>query len=156
MGRKKAREIDPLQAKSIWKGTKKYWTYLCPHCRSERRLPERPAPGSLKNLARIALTTVFFTTVGWPIFGLKGLFAFFPFWAVFELVYRLRTRAALACPNCGFDPFLFMDDVSRAKTEVEAFWRAKFKEKGIPYPEKNQHNAPSQDKPTLTAPKSES
>jgi hypothetical protein len=42
----------------------------------------------------------------------------------------------MACPQCGFDAFLYMVDVKRARAEVEAHWRKKFAEKGVPYPEK--------------------
>ena len=52
----------------------------------------------------------------------------------FEGYYRSRVRIALSCPHCGFDPYLYLTDVKRARQEIEAYWRKKFAEKGIPYP----------------------
>jgi hypothetical protein len=75
--------------------------------------------------------------ISWPWFGLKGVIWFVPLWTIFEVVYRMRVRAALRCRNCGFDPYLFLVDVQKAKTEVDAHWRKLFEEKGVPYPEKN-------------------
>ena len=51
------------------------------------------------------------------------------------MVYRAKVRAALRCERCGFDPFLYLVDVKRARLEIENHWRKKFEEKGIPYPE---------------------
>jgi hypothetical protein len=73
--------------------------------------------------------------VFWKALGWKGLASFVPLWALFELVYRWRVRALLTCSLCGFDPYLFRVNVQWARRDVEAHWRKKFAEKGIPYPE---------------------
>lgn len=73
----------------------------------------------------------------WNWFEWKGVVSFLPFWTFFEMVYRSRVRAALACTQCGFDPYLYLIDVPRAREVVENHWRKKFAEKGIPYPEKS-------------------
>ena len=103
-------------------------------CRTPRRLPYRPKPGSFRHVAQVASLTSVITLAAWPVFGLKGIVTFIPLWIAFEAIYRARTRAAVSCGACGFDPFLYMNDVQRARTEVEGHWRRKFAEKGIPYP----------------------
>ncbi len=70
----------------------------------------------------------------WPWFGIKGIVIFLPLWLGFESFYRTRVRAAAACDQCGFDPYLYAQDVDLAKREMQAHWRRKFAEKGIPYP----------------------
>lgn len=64
--------------------------------------------------------------------------SFFPFWILFEFFYRARTRVALSCPHCGFDPYLYLADAQWARDEMETYWRKKFEEKGTPFPEKDQ------------------
>jgi hypothetical protein len=78
----------------------------------------------------------------WPWFGWKGIVSILPFWSVFEFIYRWRMRAALGCPYCGFDPYLFLIDEDWAKREVETHWRKKYSDRGIPYPEKGAHLQP--------------
>lgn len=64
-----------------------------------------------------------------------------PFWISFELIFRTRMRGQIHCPNCGFDPFLFVTDEGLAKSEIENHWKKVFAEKGIPYPQKPDKNA---------------
>jgi hypothetical protein len=112
------------------------WHFYCPLCRAERRLPYRPSPGGARHYIQVGLTSLFFTLVTWPWFSWKGIVSFLPFWAAFEIFYRGRVRGALGCPHCGFDPYLYLTDVKRARQEVESHWRKKFADAGIPYPEK--------------------
>jgi hypothetical protein len=88
-------------------------------------------------MAQIGLTAIVFMLATWSWFEWKGIVSFFPLWTLFEGIYRSRVRAALACDRCGFDPYLYLIDVPRAREVVENHWRKKFAEKGIPYPEKN-------------------
>jgi hypothetical protein len=90
----------------------------------------------------MGLTAAFFTLVTWQWFTWKGVVSFVPLWVIFEAVYRARVRVAMRCPHCGFDPYLYLVDVNRARTEIESHWRKKFAEKGIPYPEKPQPSEP--------------
>lgn len=120
--------------KSLWSGrTGDWYTFFCPSCRKERRLPFQPKP-TLNHFFQLGLTTGVTTILLWPWFDWKGIFMFVPLWAVFEFYYRLRVRTKLACPDCGFDPYLYLTDVQRARKEMETYWRKKFAEKGIPYP----------------------
>lgn len=130
-------ELQKALKKSLWKnGNRQTWSYFCPLCKSERALPHPPNPNSRRAVVQVALTTAFFTLVTYSWLGFKGLVAAVPFWVIYETLFRARVRAKLACTNCGFDPFLAIQDVKRAKAEVETHWRKKFEEKGIPYPEK--------------------
>lgn len=124
--------------KSLWKekGTH-VWTFFCPFCSSQRRLPFRPRPGGVKHFSQVGIAAVFFMVTTWSWFSWKGIVSFVPFWIVFEAVYRARVRGAASCSQCGFDPFLYLTDAGRARQVIEQHWRKKFAEKGIPYPEKN-------------------
>jgi len=102
-------------------------------------------------MAQIGLTAVVFMLATWNRFEWKGIVSFFPFWTLFEVIYRSRVRAALACSHCGFDPYLYLNDVPRAREVVENHWRKKFAEKGIPYPEKNAGKAPGKPQASETA-----
>lgn len=93
-----------------------------------------PQPWRMTNVLRVALTSLAFTLATWPWFEWKGIVSFVPFWGIFEFAYRTRVRASLACPYCGFDPFLYMIDVKKARLEIETYWRKKFEEKGLAYP----------------------
>jgi hypothetical protein len=83
----------------------------------------------------MGLTSVVLMLATWKWFEWKGIVSFFPLWALFEMIYRSKVRASLACIHCGFDPYLYLIDVPRAREVVENHWRKKFAEKGIPYPE---------------------
>lgn len=122
---------------SLWKNRDRdIWAFYCPQCKTQRKVPGRPNPATIKHLLQIGLTSVVFTLATWPVFGLKGLVSFIPIWAAFETLYRTRFRAHVSCPHCGFDPFLYLSNIKRARGEIEDYWRKKFEEKGIAYPEK--------------------
>jgi hypothetical protein len=115
--------MDPLR--------KKYWSFVCPVCLVPRRLSYSPEPTS-GHLAQIALASVFFMLATWKWFAWKGLVMFVPLWTIFEILYRARTRAAITCSACGFDPVLHMVDNRKAIAEMKAHWQRKFEERGIP------------------------
>lgn len=122
--------------KTLWKGRSQIlWSFFCPLCKGSRKVPFRSKLAAIQ-FFRFGLTAVVFTMVFWNFFHLKGLYSVFLFWAIFDAAYWWRLRAALPCPQCGFDPYLFLIDEKWAKKEVEAHWRKKFAEKGIPYPER--------------------
>jgi hypothetical protein len=116
------------------------YQFYCPHCKKERRLAYDPNPGTMRKIGQIALTTAFLTVVLWPWFDIKGIVLVLPIWTVYELYFRVSARADLACPYCGFDPFLFLTDVQKAKKEIENYWRKKLAENGIPFPEETYQN----------------
>ena len=125
--------------KSLWKdNSKDVWSFYCPQCKIPRRVPYRAKPGGFKHFSQLGLTAAVVTLGTWPWFAWKGAVVFLPIWIVFEVLYRSRVRAALNCEQCGFDPILYLADVKSARREIEAHWKKKFEEKGIPYPDKNQ------------------
>ena len=133
-----------LSWKTLWRDKQsKVWSFYCPNCRTARRLPNRPRP-SLRHFVQIGLTSAFFPLLTWSWFGLKGFVSFLPMWIVFENLHRARVRVALYCSNCGFDPYLYLIDVASARQEVETYWRKRFSDKGIPYPEKDDPVAQAQ------------
>jgi hypothetical protein len=131
-------------SKSLWEDTAQAsWNFFCPLCKKQRRLRLRSRPGGFRQISQIVLTSFFFTLVCWPWFGWKGSVSFVPLWSGFEIIYRWRLRAALTCRDCGFDPYLFTIDFKMARDAVEAFWRKKFADKGITYPERKGNPGPS-------------
>lgn len=121
--------------KSIWKKRSGHvWSFICPMCKAGRKVPFRSRPGAI-HFFQIGLTSVIFALLTSPWLKWKGVVSFVPFWSIFETIYRLRMRASLSCPHCGFDPYLFLIDSDRSKKEMDAYWRKKFADKGIPYPE---------------------
>lgn len=131
--------MDPKNMKSLWqeKTHSHIWSFICPICRLKRQLPFHPKPGQPLHFFQVGLTSAFFTLLTWNWFNWKGLVSFLPFWAIFEVIYRWRTRALLPCKECGFDPYLYLIDPELAKKEVEDYWKKKFDDKGIPYPDPN-------------------
>lgn len=129
--------------KSLWAGhdREKAWSFYCPLCRTSRRLTFKPRGFSglaaTKHAAQVGLTAAFFTVITWSWFNWKGIISFIPIWIASEIIYRIKLRAALACPHCGFDPHLYTIDVNLARKEIENHFRKKFSEKSIPYPEKS-------------------
>ncbi len=140
--------------KTFWKGkSKDLWEFFCPFCKLKRRLPYRPQPGGFRQISQVVLTTALVTLASWPWFDWKGVVSFVPLWGVFEIIYRSRLRTALVCQNCGFDPYLYLTDVKKARTELEKTVRARYAEKGVPFPVKpgKPGSAKTETKPTDTA-----
>ena len=122
---------------SFWRNQDRdVWAFYCSQCKTQRKVPGRPNPVTVKHLLQVGLTSVVFSMVTWPVFGIKGLVSFIPLWAMFEVFYRTRFRAQVSCPHCGFDPFLYLSNIKQARVEIENYWRKRFEEKGLPYPER--------------------
>lgn len=118
--------------KSIWRDrSQNLWHFLCPLCKSARRVPFRAKPGSPGQIFQISLTALIISYLTWPWLNWKGLICFVPLWIAFEAIYRWRRRAALTCPQCGFDPFLFLIEEKWAEREVKSYWKKKFEDWGI-------------------------
>jgi hypothetical protein len=129
--------MDPQRlAVSFWRDRKDdLWCFMCPLCQVQRRVRFQPGFGGLRQVLQIVITSLTFSLVTWPWLEWKGIVSLLPFWITFEIFYRWRARAVLHCAQCGFDPYLFRINVKWAKREIEAHWRKKFAERGIPYPE---------------------
>lgn len=58
--------------------------------------------------------------VTWPLFHFKGVVLFIPIWAAFEGFYRIKDAFCFGvCPDCDFDPVLYMVDRDQAVQKVE-------------------------------------
>ncbi len=122
--------------KSIWKRIESEgFRFYCVGCNRERRLAPPAKAGSPKFFAHILVTASFLTVLTFHWLQIKG-FVFFviPVGLVFEAIYRMKMRDALVCPDCAFDPVLYLVDQKKAVRQVEEVWRKKFEEKGFPYP----------------------
>jgi len=129
-----------MQAKSLWKKIEETgFKFYCVGCNRERRIHPPAKIGSALFFIQILLTAGTLTAATYPWLGLKG-FAFFviPVGLGFEAFYRMKMRAALVCPDCEFDPILYLVDRKKAAHQVERVWRKKFEKMGYDYPEKNQ------------------
>jgi hypothetical protein len=97
-----------------------------------------PKPGHPMHFAQVGITSVVFALAMnyfWPWVGIRALVVFVPLWIAFEVVYRAKVRASVACKKCGFDPVLYLSDVDRTREAIRDHWRKRFEEKGIPFPE---------------------
>lgn len=142
----KPERADLLRAasKSIWKERfTRNFQFYCPMCTTLRRIGMHPKPGQPIHFVQVALTAIL-VAIGiyalFPWMGAKGLVSFIPLWIGFESIYRARVRAQVRCTKCGFDPILYLVDVGKARAAIQDHWRARFAEKGIPFPEEGLEN----------------
>lgn len=110
--------------------------FYCPQCGVAKRLPFSPQPGA-RHFFQVGLTSLLLMIALWPWWGLKGAVVFLPLWIAFEVIYRVRVRARMRCTQCGFDPFLYMTDIGRARAEMVEHWRKLYEERGLKYPPEN-------------------
>ena len=131
---------------SLWKKIEQAgFKFYCVGCNRERRLNPPARIGSPLFYFQILLSTAILTVITYPWFGLKGVALFvIPVGMVFETLYRMKMRAAIVCPDCEFDPVLYLVDKKKAAQQVEQVWRKKFEQRGLEYPDKNnQKRSPS-------------
>jgi hypothetical protein len=123
---------------SYWKKIEQSgFKFYCVGCNRERRIHLPARIGTPLFYFQILLTTMLLTLVTFPWFGWKGI-AFFiiPVGLVFEGIYRMKMRSVMVCPDCDFDPILYLVDQKKAAHQVEQVWRKKFEQRGLAYPEK--------------------
>jgi hypothetical protein len=109
--------------KSHWKDRKlSSWTYFCPLCKVTRRLAYQPRL-SARHFVQVGLTSAVLTLLTWSWFSWKGIVSFIPLWIAFEMIFRSRMRADFLCSNCGFDPYLYLTDLDRAREGIEKHWK---------------------------------
>jgi hypothetical protein len=129
---------DKFYKKSLLKQSQNQTSkFYCVGCNRERRQVTPAKVGSPEFFAQILVTTAFFSMLTWPLMHWKGIFAFLiPVGLGFEVFYRMKVRGALVCPDCQFDPILYLSDRPKALRQVEEAWRLKFAEKNLPFPER--------------------
>lgn len=96
-------------------------------------LPMHPNPGKTGHILQVLLTSVVVMLATYPILEWKGIVSFLPIWVIFESMYRLKMRAMMPCPHCGFDPYLQMIDSKKAKEQTIQFWKKKFEDNGLEF-----------------------
>lgn len=52
-------------------------------------------------------------------------------------MFRMKLRAMVPCPLCGFDPYLQLIDAKRAKEKTVEFWKKKFEDNGLEFLDKD-------------------
>lgn len=127
--------------------------FFCPLCKDHQstKIPEKI---TWQHHLGLAVCTIVFTALAWPLFAMKGLFFFFLFWALFEFGLRMRKRDALICRACGFDPFLYKVDVRLARNALQKHWQGRIEKENLfaGMKLKNYQTAPKQGEPALNAP----
>jgi hypothetical protein len=119
------------------------YRFFCVSCKKERHLSPPARIGSPLFFVQMMLTTAFCALLAWPWMGWKGALAFLiPVGLIFEVGTRLKMRSILVCPDCQFDPILYLVNREKAVAEVEAAWKKKFEEKGLIYPERRSQKVP--------------
>ncbi|HEY8280439.1 MAG TPA: hypothetical protein VIH99_12495 [Bdellovibrionota bacterium] len=98
--------------------------FFCPLCKYHQSTSTIQKVEA-KHYFQLGILTLAITLLTYPVFGLKGLSLYLVFWAVFEFFYRLRKRQALVCQSCGFDPFLYKQDVHRARKALREHWETR-------------------------------
>ena len=104
--------------------------FFCPLCKYHQSTSTIDRV-QLKHHASILVFTLAITLLTFPIFGLNGLLLYLVFWAGFEFFYRLRKRQALICQSCGFDPFLYKQDVHRARLALKKHWQTRIENENL-------------------------
>ncbi len=104
--------------------------FFCPLCKYHQSTSTIDRV-QLKHHAQIAVFTAAITLLTYPIFGLNGIMLYLVFWAGFEFFYRLRKRQALICQSCGFDPFLYKQDVNKARKALRAHWETRIEKENL-------------------------
>ena len=130
-----------INLNSIWKKLERTgFKFYCVSCHKERHIEVPARAGSFQFYFHAGVTTAFMMLITWPIFHWKGVVLLVPVLGIFEGLYRMKMRSVLVCPDCDFDPILYMVDPDKAAQQVENVWRKKFEEKGYPFPERKFKN----------------
>lgn len=104
--------------------------FFCPLCHYHQSTNTIQRVG-VRHHAQIAVLTAVTVLLSYPVFGLKGVLLYLFFWMGFEFFYRLRKRQALVCESCGFDPFLYKQDVSIARKALRQHWQARIEKENL-------------------------
>jgi hypothetical protein len=104
--------------------------FFCPLCHYHQSTNTIEKMMARHHLSLIVLTLTI-SYLAWPLFGWKGLSLYFFFWGVFEVAYRMRKRQALVCESCGFDPFLYKQDVHKARKALRKHWEQRIEAENL-------------------------
>jgi hypothetical protein len=104
--------------------------FFCPLCKFHQSTSTIDRV-HLKHHGQILLFTASLSLLFFPLVGWNGALLYLPTWAAFEFFYRLRKRQALICQSCGFDPFLYKQDVHRARKALKSHWESRIEKENL-------------------------
>lgn len=104
--------------------------FFCPLCKHHQSTSTIQSI-TWKHHAQMAVVTAAVSYLLWPFFGPKSIPFYLIYWAGFEFFYRLRKRDALICESCGFDPFLYMQDVDKARKALKKHWEIRIEKENL-------------------------
>ena len=104
--------------------------FFCPLCKHHQST-STVQKVTWKHHAQLAVFTSAVTYLLWPIFQEKSLSFYLIYWGAFEFIYRIRKREALICESCGFDPFLYMQDVDKARKALKKHWETRIEKENL-------------------------
>lgn len=104
--------------------------FLCPLCKYPQSTNSIRRVGWQHHLQLLVLTAASVVAL-WPVFGGKGAALYLFYWGAFEFFFRLRKRQALVCQSCGFDPFLYRQDVGKARAALRQHWQARIEKENL-------------------------
>jgi hypothetical protein len=104
--------------------------FFCPLCKYHQSTSTIQRV-QLKHHAQLGIVTLALTLLCYPFFGWNGLLLYLPLWGGFEFFYRLRKRQALVCQSCGFDPFLYKQDVNKARAALRQHWETRIERENL-------------------------
>ena len=104
--------------------------FFCPLCHYHQSTNTIERVGA-RHHGQIAILTLATMLLTYPVFGLKGAVLYLVYWMGFEFFYRLRKRQALVCESCGFDPFLYKQDVTLARKALRQHWETRIEKENL-------------------------
>jgi hypothetical protein len=104
--------------------------FFCPLCKVHQSTSTIDRIRPVHHL-QIAIFTIAAAWLAFPVFGFSGVALYLIFWMVFEFFYRLRKRQALVCESCGFDPFLYKQDVHKARSALRQHWETRIAKENL-------------------------
>ena len=104
--------------------------FFCPLCKVHQSTSTIQRV-QLKHHGQVLVISLALGLLFFPLFGWNGSLLYLPVWAGFEFFYRLRKRQALICQSCGFDPFLYKQDVHRARTALRQHWETRIEKEKL-------------------------
>jgi hypothetical protein len=90
----------------------------CAFCKTPRRI-YRKKNINLFNVSAAALTAVVVMFAIWQEFDPRAIIVFVICLAIAEAFVKLRWRLSVACPQCGFDPLLYIKNPEVAAVKVK-------------------------------------
>ena len=93
---------------------------LCAFCRLQHRVYFKKDVSLSEALLMLFITGLLAYAI-WGGPDLRSLFIFMGMAFSLQVLLRVRYRASVKCPHCGFDPILYQHDQEEAAQKVKAF-----------------------------------